>query len=155
MLWLTWRQHRSEALTVALALTFLAVVLVPTGLNIAHGYDQLGVAECVAVPRPPICDDIVNAFYTHYSWLAVPVAGLQLLPVLMAMLIGAPLVARELEHGTQQLAWTQSITRWRWLAVKVLFLLVEGLVASALLVALVTWWRRPIDQVGGRFPRWP
>jgi hypothetical protein len=31
---------------------------------------------------------------------------------------GAPLVARELEAGTFRLTWNQSITRTRWLAVK-------------------------------------
>lgn len=33
------------------------------------------------------------------------------------MLIGAPLIARELEHGTWKLAFTQTVTRTRWLTV--------------------------------------
>ena len=39
-------------------------------------------------------------------------------PALIGMFWGAPLVARELETGTFRLAWTQSVTRTRWLAVK-------------------------------------
>lgn len=149
MTWLTWRQHRSEALVVGLVLALLAALLIPTGLNMARVYHQLGVGECVPSPRHPNCDAILNAFANQFSGLGVRVSWLQLLPVLLAMLIGAPLVARELEHGTHQLAWTQSITRWRWLAVKVTCVLLGGLVASALLVALVTWWRGPIDQIIG------
>ena len=34
------------------------------------------------------------------------------------MFWGAPLLAREFETGTFRLAWTQSVTRTRWLAVK-------------------------------------
>ena len=41
---------------------------------------------------------------------------------------GAPLVARELETGTFRLAWTQSVTRTRWLVVK---LVLVGLAAIA------------------------
>ena len=39
-------------------------------------------------------------------------------PAIIGMFWGAPLVARELETGTFRLAWTQSVTRTRWLAVK-------------------------------------
>ena len=41
-----------------------------------------------------------------------------IVPALVGVFFGAPLVARELEAGTYRLAWTQSVTRVRWLAVK-------------------------------------
>jgi hypothetical protein len=47
--------------------------------------------------------------------------------------IGAPLVAREMENGTRHLAWTQGVTRLRWLLVK-LALVVLPLVAAGALV---------------------
>ncbi|MDP9093508.1 MAG: hypothetical protein M3N95_11400 [Actinomycetota bacterium] len=40
------------------------------------------------------------------------------LPALVGAFRGAPLISCELENGTQRLAWTQSITRTRSLAVK-------------------------------------
>ena len=40
-----------------------------------------------------------------------------MVPALIGLFWGAPLVARELETGTFRLAWTQSVTRTRWLAV--------------------------------------
>ncbi|SDH13522.1 hypothetical protein [Nonomuraea jiangxiensis] len=38
--------------------------------------------------------------------------------VFIALLLGAPLLAREYEQGTHELAWTQSVTRRRWLALR-------------------------------------
>jgi hypothetical protein len=35
MIWLTWRQHRSEAVVVGLLLVLLVVILVTTGLQMA------------------------------------------------------------------------------------------------------------------------
>ena len=40
------------------------------------------------------------------------------LPALIGIFWGAPLIARELEAGTHRLVWNQSVTRTRWLAVK-------------------------------------
>jgi hypothetical protein len=40
------------------------------------------------------------------------------LPVLSGLFVGAPLLARELEQGTDQMVWTQGITRRRWFVVK-------------------------------------
>ena len=41
-----------------------------------------------------------------------------LAPALIGIFWGAPLIARELETGTYRLAWNQSVTRARWIAVK-------------------------------------
>jgi hypothetical protein len=62
------------------------------------------------------------------------------LPGLLGLALGASLVASEAERGTDRIAWTQSITRGRWLARK----LVIGAVVSGGLVAVLTpllgWW---------------
>jgi ABC-type transport system involved in multi-copper enzyme maturation permease subunit len=47
-------------------------------------------------------------------------------PVALGLFWGAPLLARELQKGTIDLAYTQSVSRARWLAVRVLPLLVIG-----------------------------
>ena len=56
-------------------------------------------------------------------------------------------MARELETGTWQLAWTQAVLRMRWLAVKVVTLTV---VVTGALAALITWFRQPLDVMYGR-----
>ena len=55
----------------------------------------------------------------------------------------------ELENGTYRLAWTQSITRRRWLAVKLALPVVSAVVATAVLIELVTWWRGPLTNLNG------
>ena len=64
-------------------------------------------------------------------------------PALVGLFWGAPLVAAELETGTSQFAWMQSITRKRWLAVKAGWLLLAAAVWGGAISALVTWWSGP------------
>jgi hypothetical protein len=78
-------------------------------------------------------------------WLSVLVI---VVPGILGAFWGAPLVAGELESGSFRLAWTQDVSRVRWLAVR---LAVPGLAAIALtgLVSwLVTWWAGPLDRAG-------
>jgi len=59
------------------------------------------------------------------------------------MLWGAPLVAHELESRTIDFAWTQSVTRTRWLTVKAGWLLLAAAACGAAIAALTTWWSGP------------
>ena len=59
--------------------------------------------------------------------------------------LGGPLVARELETGTTQFAWTQGITRRRWLATKVGWALLAAAAWGGAVSALVTWWSGPVN----------
>jgi hypothetical protein len=56
-------------------------------------------------------------------------------------------LARELESGTYRLAWTQSITRTRWLAVKVAIVGFASVAVCEMLSLMLTWWAAPIDHV--------
>ena len=54
-------------------------------------------------------------------WRAATLIGsgfLLLVPAIIGTFWAAPLLTREFEAGTFQLAWTQSVTRTRWLAAK-------------------------------------
>ncbi len=59
---------------------------------------------------------------------------------------GAPLIARELESGSFRLAWNQSVTRERWLAVKLGVLGLASMAAAGLLSLILGWWASPIDD---------
>ena len=48
MIWLTWRQQRTETLIALAALALVAALLVPTGLHIASVYHSDGIAACLA-----------------------------------------------------------------------------------------------------------
>ena len=67
--------------------------------------------------RLPVGHDRVLADTTTLLQILLD-ALLVVVPALIGIFWGAPLVARELETGTFRLAWTQSVTRTRWLAVK-------------------------------------
>src|SRR5262249_44118634 len=56
----------------------------------------------------------------------------------------------DLEHGTYRLAWTQSITRGRWIAGKIGLSVGSAVIASGALTLLFTWWRTPAAHLDGR-----
>jgi len=70
-------------------------------------------------------------------------------PALIGIFWGAPLIGRELETGTHQLAWNQSVTRTRWLAVKLTGVGIASIATAGLLSYLLTWWAGPLDQING------
>jgi hypothetical protein len=144
MIQLTWRQIRAQALVAYGLLAVIAVVLAITGPKVAHFYDAY-VATCAAHSD---CGTVQNAFL-HYQHVVQAALGpiLLVLPVLFGMFWGAPLIARELETGTFRLAWTQSLTRGRWLAVKLGLLGLAAMAAAGLLSLMVTWWFSPLDRM--------
>jgi hypothetical protein len=67
---------------------------------------------------PSGCDIIVRHFQNEFDGWLKAVRGLAVLPALAGLFVGAPLLARELEQGTHRFAWTQGVTRRRWLLSK-------------------------------------
>jgi ABC-2 family transporter protein len=63
---------------------------------------------------------------------------------------GAPLVAHELEAGTHRLAWTQSVTRRRWLATKLAVTGLAAVIVTGVFSLVFSWWSFPFDRVGNR-----
>jgi hypothetical protein len=152
MIWLVWRQHRGELLGATLVLAVLGVLLLFHGIPMHDAYDREGVAACQALMLDrdvmgagESCPETVSSFDDRYH--ALPgqfVSWLPFLPMLVGMLVGAPLLAREYEQGTWQLAWTQGVTRTRWLASKLSIVLGGVLALSAVFAAGVSWWFEPL-----------
>ena len=72
------------------------------------------------------------------------VLALLLLPALIGMFWGAPLITRELDAGTHRLAWSLT-TRTRWLTTKLLMIGLAAMAATGLLSLAVSRWSGPID----------
>ena len=153
MIWVIWRQHRGELLGAAVLLAVLGLFLLLHGIPMHDAYERDGVEACQqlmfsggAAGFDESCFQTLMAFENQYSDLPNNFAAwLPFLPMLAGMLIGAPLLAREYEQGTWQLAWTQSVTRTRWLAIK-LSVVIGGVVAvSALFAAGLSWWFGPLS----------
>jgi hypothetical protein len=135
MTWVTWRQYRYQgALAVAL-LAALAAVLLVTGLHLAQVWHS-ALAGCLK-------DNSCGSLSLQSPALTTLVVATSAVPLLPGLFWGAPAVAHELETGTNQFAWTQSITRRRWLAVRTGWLLLAAAVLAGALAALVTWWSGP------------
>jgi hypothetical protein len=152
MSWLIWRQHRGELLGATVVLAVLGVLLLFHGIPMHQAYDRDGVAACQLLMLDSDlkgpgegCSETVSSFDDHYSTLPGQFASwLPFLPMLVGMLVGAPLLAREYEQGTWQLAWTQGVTRTRWLASKLSIVLGGVLALSAVFAAGVSWWFGPL-----------
>jgi hypothetical protein len=149
MIWLTWRQHRGEAYITGGVLALLAILLIISGREMARGFQQWGVGACLLHRGQPSCNAVVDTFQERFTLIINAVVFLNVIPVLLAMLVGAPLVARELEYGTYRLVWTQSITRFRWVAVKLIVIVGAALLTAVALASLLAWWFGPLHQFGG------
>jgi ABC-type transport system involved in multi-copper enzyme maturation permease subunit len=148
MIWLTWRQFRSQALTALAALAALAIYLVVLGLQIRHSYEanvDCGTGCSISAAR----DTLEKAYSTNLLLIGFLVV---LVPAIIGAFWGAPLIARELEAGTHRLVWNQSITRTRWLTVKLVFVTLAGVALAGALSVLLTWAASPYDKLlGDRF----
>jgi hypothetical protein len=148
MIWLTWRQFRPQALTALGALAAIAAYLVVLGLQIRDSYES-DVLGC----DPAMCDKAPDLFLDEYRTLLTLTAMLLIgVPALIGVFWGAPLISRELEAGTHRMVWNQSITRTRWLAVKLGVIALAGAAAAGLFSLLLTWAASPYDRLqGARF----
>jgi hypothetical protein len=146
-----WLQFRTQAAVAAGLLAVVAVTLVITGAHLRYLYDASGLAAC---PPHGDCAALTGALLTRLrGYAAFPViywAGIFVLyavPAIIGMFWGAPLITRELEAGTMRLAWTQGVTRARWLAVKLGLAGLASMAAAGLLSLMVTWWAGPVDPL--------
>ncbi|PTH86422.1 ABC transporter permease [Streptomyces sp. A244] len=105
--------------------------------------------------RPSLgCDSPGPANSRYQTAVAVAIGLVRLLPLLTGAWAGGALIGRELENGTAQLAWTQSVSPARWLAAKLAvpaLLLVTGTLTLTLLHRML--WsadRAPISVMGWR-----
>jgi len=147
--WLSWRQFRTQAIVAGSVLAALAIALLATGFSLAHLYHTSGLPGCQA---KDICHSALVVFtngvhgsvYEFVFYIAIGLTYLA--PALIGAFWGAPLVAREAETGTLRLAWSQSVSRRRWLIVKIAMLGLAAMAMSGLLSLMLYWWSQPPYQ---------
>ena len=143
MSWLLWRQHRSQAVVIGIALILFAVAVLITGLHMAHVYN-----DAIGVCRANGTCDLVGNLFSGYGAIIDTIHVTIALPLLFGAM-AATLIARETEHTTNVLAWTQTVTRRRWTFAKVGTALGATLLTSAAVAALVTWWSATPNSLNG------
>jgi hypothetical protein len=138
-----WLQARTQSLTAAGLLAGLAVAAAVTGVHLSHLYEAL-VAHCQSN-----CEFATSQFLVHDRFLqqALDLVA-RIAPALLGIFWGAPLLAREFETGTYRLAWTQSVTRSRWVVTKLALIAFATVAIAGLLTLTITWWYRAVDAAG-------
>jgi hypothetical protein len=136
MMWLSWRQVRAQTLIVVAALVALAFYLVLTGPHLSHLYHST-VATCQVRND---CGPVLNNFQSQFHLGRLAGIVVLVAPALVGVFWGAPLIAKELESGTYRLAWTQSISRSRWIITKFCLVGLSSMVVVGLLSLMYTWW---------------
>ena len=144
MIRFTWLQSRTQNLVALAGLVVVAITLAVTGPQLVHLYDTT-VATCQTRGD---CPTATAQFLRHdallETWLSILVTAI---PALIGIFWGAPLVARELETGTFRLVWAQTVTRTRWLAVKLAVMGLASMAVAGLLTLMVTWWAGPFAKI--------
>ena len=119
MTWVAWRVQRLQYLPAAGAVLVIGLWLIMSGLYGDSSWSQAGINGNII--------------------------GLSVLPGLLGLTLGTFLVADEVHNKTNRLAWSQSISRSRWLANKLAIGTVVVGVLSAALVPLLDWWSGAVN----------
>jgi hypothetical protein len=134
--WLTWRIHRFEVLF-ALA---LAALLGVSAWVIADQIRGLGLGDVVCWPRTEDgdyatreCATIMERYWGVEGQGALVRVGMTVVPVLIGLILGVTVVARELELRTAGFAWALTPRRMRWLVARLLPMLLVALIAIGFL----------------------
>ena len=160
MIWLTWRQFRAQAITAAAALAAFAIVAAITGSHLSSTYHSSGLATCHGGTCAGLASTFLSNLASGGGFAVVPGSDYMILYFLSILVIliapavigtfwGAPLIARELEAGTFRLAWNQSITRTRWLAVKLTLIGAAAMAVTEAFSLIQAWWAAPIGKAVG------
>jgi ABC-type transport system involved in multi-copper enzyme maturation permease subunit len=141
MIRLSWRQFRAQTIVAVGALVAVAILFIVTRGHLDHIYGVVAAcaanAQCSGANfRPNEIDRLLELVATV----------LVVVPALVGVFWGAPLIAREFENGTHRLAWTQSVTRTKWLAAKLAVVGACSVAVTGVLSLLVTWWSTWIDR---------
>jgi hypothetical protein len=148
MIRLSLLQFRTQALIALATVAVFAVVFAATGPHLASMYTADGLSSC----RGGSCQELADYFtgslvHSPYGVLWPLSEGIILLaPAVIGLFWGAPLIARELETGTDALAWNQSVTRTRWLAVKLTAGALFAMAVTEALCLIQSWWATPISR---------
>jgi hypothetical protein len=143
---LAWRMNRIELTLLCAAALFVTIALIWLGWQAQAiiGTDPTCFyhGDPGFVPREsPACQALNLLFGEQMAWeqslnlgLAATVA-----PFVLGTLLGAPIVAREIEHRTASIAWSLSRSRTVWLAQRVVPIALF-LVSALVLIGLAGSW---------------
>ncbi len=141
MNWVAWRQHRKQFMIAGIFFALFAAFMIPTGLSFWHTYQHArltcGKTNTCGQLSGELFQSQIDGILLHL----VPVA-IHFVPLILGLFWGAPFLAREYAEGTDKLVWTQSVSRKKWLTIKLVWILAGAAITAAAFSALSTWWSR-------------
>jgi ABC-type transport system involved in multi-copper enzyme maturation permease subunit len=142
MIRFAWLQSRTQTLTATAVLVAIAIFAAITGVQLSHLYNSI-VVQCqtgCSLSKAEFLshDQLIDPTFTIISQLLAPILGI---------FWGAPMLTREIEAGTYRLAWTQSVSRSRWLVTKLAVIGLTTVIAAGALTLTLTWWYRVMDPL--------
>ncbi len=152
MIWVTWRQHRTQAIAMLALACGIAIAAVALGSWMRSAFNADGLGTCLARSGGADCGAEISAFVGKFNGgVTLPLNGvLFAIPGIFGAVVGAPLLGQELERGTWQLAWSQTVPRTRWLVAKLGLIIGALVVFGAAVTSVMTWAWEPLDRVGIR-----
>lgn len=132
---LSFRLQRLEILLLGAAVLVASALMLWSAFQLGDLYAAY--PECDFFDQTRACQAAGQRFSEVYGSAELIINNTWVVGFPLGLLLGVPLVAREVEHRTAQLAWTIGRSRVRWLVHRVAF---AALVAIALLslLAVVT-----------------
>ncbi|MEV6236453.1 ABC transporter permease subunit [Lentzea sp. NPDC051838] len=149
MTWIVWRQQRPVLITLAVGLVVGAATILLLRMLMINDINARNLLDCVAKGIDACQGSAVREFQN--SWfdvMHVALAGMLVLPLLVGLFVGAPLFAREYEQGTHTLAFTQSVSRTRWMVTKFVVAGLPALVAVGVAQVVVRSWLLAAGKLG-------
>ncbi|MFE7440907.1 ABC transporter permease subunit [Streptomyces chartreusis] len=134
--WVVWRQHR------ATHWTLLAAAAVCAAFCFYQRQEAITYLEGYGYPH--LKDGWADGF--PRALLDQTRSLLGLLPIVIGVFVGAPLLAGDLESGAAKLVSTQSISRVRWLTTKLVVTALVVVASTTVLSVAFTWWWSPVKS---------
>ncbi|GIE34610.1 hypothetical protein Ait01nite_076550 [Actinoplanes italicus] len=134
MNWLALRLLRPYLIVAAtLSAVSTAIVLAGSRTIREHVVASGIVVEDYAPDRTGLCEELVSCLpagtATNLAQVIILVATF--VPLLIGLILGVPLFAREREESTDAFVLTQSVPRLRWMSTKLLWALTAGAICTA------------------------
>jgi ABC-type transport system involved in multi-copper enzyme maturation permease subunit len=149
MTWIVWRQQRPVFITLVAGLAVAVAVILLLRAGMAADLVARNLVDCAAKGLEACMGPAATEFQTAwFDKMHIAQATVLVAPVLIGVFVGAPLFAREFEQGTHALAFTQSVSRTRWMATKFLVAALPALVVVVVYQLVVHSWLDVAGKLG-------
>ncbi len=143
-----WLQHRAGLLGLLVLYGACAVTIALASRSTRSAFATYVSDGCVANLFHAACPTLSNTFANTTDPFSVLVIALNILPVVVGVFLGAPLVSRELESGTYRFAFTQALSRSRYVLMTLAMFAGFITVGAVVMGLLLATWSHPFEVVG-------